>query len=152
MEDLTMTLIRYQQPWTLMNEFRRELDRVFDGQIARTDGEPVVADWLPAVDIKEEAERFVLHADIPGVDPKDIDITMEDGVLTVRGERKSETRDSQDGWRRVERVSGQFFRRFSLPDTADAEAISARGVNGVLEIVIPKQAKVQPRRITVRAN
>lgn len=147
-----MTLIRYQQPWTLMNEFRRELDRMFDGQIARNDSEAVVADWLPAVDIKEEAERFIVHADVPGIDPKDIEITMEDGVLTVRGERRSESRENQDGWRRVERVSGQFFRRFSLPDTADAEAISARGSHGVLEIVIPKQAKVQPRRITVQAS
>ena len=147
-----MTLIRYQQPWTLMNEFRRELDRVFDNQLARNDSEAVVADWLPAVDIKEEAERFIVHADVPGIDPKDIEITMEDGVLTVRGERRSESRENQDGWRRVERVSGQFFRRFSLPDTADAEAISARGAHGVLEIVIPKQAKVQPRRITVQAS
>jgi HSP20 family protein len=104
------------------------------------------------VDIKEEAERFVIHADVPGVDPKDIEVTMEDGVLTIRGERKSESREEQDGWKRVERVSGQFFRRFTLPDTADAEGISATGANGVLEVIIPKQAKAQPRKIQVKVN
>ena len=143
-----MNTIRYE-PWSLMTQLHREMNRLFD----REEGEAAVAatDWVPAVDIKEEAQRFVLRADVPGVNPKDIEITMEEGVLTLRGERKAETRDEADGWRRVERVSGQFFRRFSLPDTADAEGVTARGSNGVLEIVIPKQAKVQPRRITVKA-
>ncbi|HKS93520.1 MAG TPA: Hsp20/alpha crystallin family protein, partial [Gammaproteobacteria bacterium] len=110
------------------------------------------SDWIPAVDIKEEDQRFLIHADVPGVDPKDIEITMEDGILTLKGERKGETREERDGYRRVERVSGQFFRRFTLPDTADAEGVSAKGVNGVLEISIPKQPKAQPRRITVKAS
>lgn len=145
-----MNIIRYE-PWGLMNRLHNELNQLFDSRLG--DGESAVAatDWVPAVDIKEEKDRFVLRADIPGVDPKDIEITMEDGVLTIRGERKEEIKDEKDGYRRVERVRGSFFRRFVLPDTADAEGISARGNNGVLEIVIPKQAKVQPRRITVKA-
>ncbi|HEX6550558.1 MAG TPA: Hsp20/alpha crystallin family protein [Gammaproteobacteria bacterium] len=143
-----MNMIRYE-PWSLMTQLHNEMNRLFE----RGDNNGAVAatDWTPAVDIKEEAQRFVIHADVPGVDPKDIEVTMEDGILTLRGERKSESRDEQNGWRRVERVSGTFFRRFSLPDTADAEGVSARGSNGVLEIVIPKQAKVQPRRISVKA-
>jgi HSP20 family protein len=145
-----MTLMRYQ-PWNLINQLHRELDRAFDGTLRSDSENAVVADWLPSVDIKEEPDRWVIQADLPGVDPKDIEITMEDGVLTLRGERKSESREERDGWRRVERVSGQFFRRFSLPDTADAEGITAKGIHGVLEIAIPKQAKVQPRRITVKA-
>ena len=142
-----MNVIRYE-PWGLMTQLHCEMNRLFDGSEHET---AAATDWVPAMDIREEAERFVIHADVPGVDPQDIEITMEDGVLTLRGERKSEVRDEASGYRRVERVSGQFFRRFTLPDTADAEGVSARGSNGVLEIVIPKHAKVQPRRITVKA-
>ncbi|MGB9428381.1 MAG: Hsp20/alpha crystallin family protein [Gammaproteobacteria bacterium] len=147
-----MNLIRYQ-PWGLAGELHNEMHRLFDrGLLADNDSSVAATDWVPAVDIKEEADRFLIHADVPGVDPNDIEITMEDGILTLKGERKSETREERDGYRRVERVSGQFFRRFTLPDTADAEGVSAKGVNGVLEISIPKHAKAQPRRITVKAS
>ena len=105
--------------------------------------------WRPAVDIKEEADRFVIMADLPGVDPGDIEITMENGVLSIKGERKSEIRDEKEGYKRVERVSGTFYRRFSLPDSADAERIAAKGKDGVLEVSLPKHEKVQPRRIAV---
>ena len=93
----------------------------------------------------------MIHADIPGVDPKDIDVHMENGILTIKGERQSETKEEREGYKRVERVRGSFYRRFSLPDTADAEAISAKSQHGVLEVVIPKQQKVQPRRIQVES-
>lgn len=147
-----MNMIRYE-PWGLMNQLHSEMNRLFDrGPGADGDGSLAATDWVPAVDIKEEAERFVIHADVPGVDPKNIEITMEDGTLTLKGERKEASREEHDGYRRVERVTGQFFRRFTLPDTADAEGVSARGNNGVLEISIPKHAKAQPRRITVKAS
>lgn len=148
-----MNLIRYQ-PWGLANQLHNEINRLFDHNLAGQDNESglTASDWVPAVDIKEEAKRFVIHADVPGVDPKDIEITMEDGILTLKGERHSEASEQQDGYRRVERVSGQFFRRFTLPDTADAEGVSARGNHGVLEISIPKHEKAQPRRITVKAS
>jgi HSP20 family protein len=109
----------------------------------------VTSHWSPAVDVKEEADRFVILADLPGVDPKDIEVSMENGVLSIRGERKSEKEEDRDGFHRVERVRGTFYRRFSLPDTADSERIEAHGKDGVLEIAIPKQKKVQPRKITV---
>ncbi|MDE2461005.1 MAG: Hsp20/alpha crystallin family protein [Gammaproteobacteria bacterium] len=148
-----MNLIRYE-PWGLVNQLQGEVNRLFDRGFVGQDRDSslTASDWVPAVDIKEEDNRFLIHADVPGVDPKDIEITMEDGILTLKGERKSETREERDGYRRVERVSGQFFRRFTLPDTADAEGVSAKGVNGVLEISIPKQPKAQPRRITVKAS
>lgn len=142
-----MTMIRYQ-PWTLMNQLHRELDRLsssaFEGPEAET-----ATDWVPAVDVKEEDTRWLVHADVPGVDPKDIEVTMEAGALTIRGRRQNEVRDQRDGWTRVERVSGSFYRRFTLPDTADATGISAKTQNGVLEIAIPKQPKVLPKRIPV---
>ena len=148
-----MSLIRYE-PWSLAGQLHNEINRLFDRNLSGVNGDAGItaSDWVPAVDIKEEPNRYLIHADIPGVEPKDIEITMEDGVLTLKGERNSESREEQDGYRRVERVSGQFFRRFTLPDTADAEGISAKGSNGVLEISIPKQPKAQPRRISVKAS
>ena len=93
----------------------------------------------------------MIIADLPGVDPKNIEITMEQGVLTIKGERASDKEESHEGYKRVERVRGTFYRRFSLPDSADAEHIEANGKNGVLEIVLPKLEKVQPRKITVKS-
>lgn len=116
-----------------------------------SNGEPdVVTDWLPAVDIQEDGDRFVLKADLPGVDPENIDVTMEDGVLTIQGSRESETATDDDNYRRYERVSGKFLRRFTLPDTANGEAISAATKHGVLEVSIPKQARPSPRKINVQ--
>ena len=111
----------------------------------------MVADWVPAVDIVEEKDRFVLRADVPGVKPEDIEVNMENGMLTVSGQRNEESGEDHEGMRRVERISGCFFRRFSLPDTANADAISATSKNGILEVVIPKQPAVQARRISVES-
>ena len=149
-----MALVRYE-PWSLLEKFQDELNRLglFD-QYTREEGDNsnvVTSHWRPAVDIKEEENRFVIQADVPGVDPKDIEITMENGVLTLKGERSSDKEESGEGYTRVERVRGTFYRRFSLPDTADADNIEAKGKNGVLEIVLPKHEKVQPRKITVKS-
>ena len=146
-----MSLASYE-PWTLMNQLQRELARTFDDRLGRAERGSSVVEWVPAVDIREEDSRFVLRADLPGVEPKDIEVTMEDGVLTLRGKRELEEREEREGYRRVERVSGQFFRRFTLPDTANTDAISATSKQGVLEVSIPKQPKVQPRRISVEIH
>ena len=146
-----MLLTRYE-PWSAMHQLQKEMSRVFDNAVAGTeDGSNVVTSrWTPAIDIREDTGQFLITADIPGVEPKDIEVTMENGVLTIKGERKSETRGEGDnGYRRVERGHGSFYRRFTLPDTADAEAISASGKHGVLELVIPKRAALQPKRIAV---
>lgn len=131
-----MTIVRYE-PWRLVNRLEQE----FDSRLA----------WIPSVDVREEDDRFVVQADLPGVTAKDIEITAEKGVLTLRGERKSESKSEARGFERVERVAGSFLRRFTLPETANVEGISARHVNGVLEVTIPKQAQVQPKRINVEA-
>ena len=144
-----MAISRYE-PWNLLSQLQRELDRMHDGD---TEGGSVAtAQWAPAVDIKEESDRFVLHADIPGVKPEEIDINMEDGVLTIKGEKESETKSEKDGYKRVERSYGSFYRRFSLPDTADAEAIVAKSKHGVLEVVIPKRESVKPKKISVSSE
>ncbi len=144
-----MNITRFE-PWSLFNLVHRDLDRIA-GRHGSDDIGNSVADWVPAVDIFEENERFVLKADLPGVRPDDIDVNMEDGVLSLSGERTHESSSETDGLKRVERASGKFYRRFSLPDTANAEEISARSANGILEISIPKTPQVQARRITVEA-
>jgi HSP20 family protein len=146
--ELHMTIVSYE-PWALVSRFQRHFDRT---QTQNADGsESASVSWIPSVDIHEEAERFLVVADVPGVDGKDIEITAEKGVLTVRGERRSESKANADGYNRVERASGTFLRRFTLPETADAEAIKASHVNGVLEISIPKRPQEQPRRINIQA-
>ncbi|HEX7031291.1 MAG TPA: Hsp20/alpha crystallin family protein [Gammaproteobacteria bacterium] len=148
-----MALMRYQPVSSRfggLNQLHNEINRLFDSLGGPYDEEGTAAtDWMPAVDVTEEENRYVLHADVPGVDPKDIDITLENGVLTIRGRREASRSENERGYRRVERMYGSFFRRFTLPDTADAEKISAQSKHGVLELVIPKQEKTQPRRITV---
>jgi HSP20 family protein len=108
-------------------------------------------DWFPAVDIFEEESRFVVRADIPGVSPADIVVNMDGGTLSVSGQRQAEDRSEVAGVSRYERATGRFSRRFTLPDSADADGIKASSTNGILEISIPKQPEVQARRITVEA-
>jgi HSP20 family protein len=132
-----------------MRNLHHDLDRIFERRVEdNTTG--TLADWSPAVDIREEEQRFVIHADVPGVGPDNIEITMEDGVLTLTGIRETQNSEDTEGFTRVERIHGRFHRRFTLPETVDAEAIEARFQNGVLEMVIPKLPRVQPRRIEVR--
>ncbi|HEB67083.1 MAG TPA: Hsp20/alpha crystallin family protein [Gammaproteobacteria bacterium] len=144
-----MALVTYE-PMNILNQLRREMDRLFETE-QPSSGMVTAADWVPAVDIRETDKAFIITADVPGVDPKDIEVNMENGVLTIRGERKEEKEEEKEGYKRIERVRGTFYRRFTLPDTADAEKISAKSKNGVLEITIPKQEKVQPRKIEVEA-
>lgn len=146
-----MTIARYN-PWNLPanvpNEFRDLLGKFFNGE-TQDQSNVVTSQWAPHVDIKEEQTRFVILADIPGVDPKDIEINMEKGILTIKGERTHEAKEEGEKFTRVERSRGVFYRRFALPDSADAEGITASGKHGVLEIVIPKRPETTPRRITI---
>lgn len=139
------------EPWSYLDLLHRDLDRLVGARGASRDSEDPVADWVPAVDIIEEKTRFILRADVPGVNPDDIDVSMDNGVLSVSGERHAVARDDEAGVQRIERASGRFYRRFTLPDTADADGITARCQNGILEVAIPKAPEVQARRITVEA-
>jgi HSP20 family protein len=140
--------------WNVSNGLQRDLRQVFERFINTEDSvQPNVAtsQWAPRVDIREEAQRFVILADIPGVDPQGIEIDMDKGVLTIKGERKSEVTEQNGKFTRVERSQGSFHRRFALPDSADADGISASGKHGVLEVSIPKKPETTPRRITINA-
>ena len=147
-----MTITRYSH-WNQPHRFQDELKQVFDrffGEDETDQSNVVTSQWTPRVDIKEEDKRFVILADIPGVDPNDIEVHMDGGILSIKGERKTEAKDQAGKLTRIERSYGAFYRRFALPDTADAEGISAHGKNGVLEISIPKKAEAAPRRIEIK--
>jgi HSP20 family protein len=148
-----MAVLRYE-PWNVVSQLHNEINRVF-GNLNDAEGSSATSEWTPAVDVREYSDRFQLLLDVPGVDPKDVEITLDGGVLTVSGNRPEESVVGANGaeqpqQQRIERRLGRFHRRFILPDTADAENVNASGRNGVLEIVILKQPKSQPRRITVK--
>jgi HSP20 family protein len=138
-----MTVVRYE-PWSLLSRLRRELDETFESVAHQ-------ASWTPAVDIHEEPKQFVVRADLPGVSPKDIEITADNGVLSLRGSRNFEQKSDDGHYSRIERVSGRFVRTFSLPENVQTDAIKAQFKDGVLELTIPKIAKPEPRRIEVKA-
>src|SRR6185437_6540331 len=148
LEVCNMTILRYE-PWSLVNRLHRHLDGAFSASAEAGDSDG--AWWIPQVDVYEEPERFAVLVDVPGVEPKDIEITAEKGVLTVRGERRERAQEESTAYRRLERHSGKFLRRFTLPESANLESITAKHTQGVLEVTIPKQAKLQPRRIEVAA-
>lgn len=145
-----MSIVRYRQ-WPRQADFQEEMKQAFDRFFDRDSDESTMAtaQWAPRVDIKEEAARFVIFADLPGIDPKDIEVHMDKGILSIKGERSSESSTETERFSRVERRYGSFHRRFALPDSADADHISAHGRHGVLEISIPKKPEVSPRRIQV---
>ena len=145
--------MRYNNPWNLFDALQRDLhnlDRPQGDNQLDDEANVATASWAPSVDITENDDAFNILADIPGVDPKDIEISMDNGVLSIKGERKSETVEEKENYRRVERHSGQFYRRFTLPDSADAEKIEAKSEHGVITITIPKQEVAVSRRIEVK--
>ncbi|HEY9112475.1 MAG TPA: Hsp20/alpha crystallin family protein [Rhodanobacteraceae bacterium] len=143
---------RHWGGYPMPHEFRQLLDRFFDNDEGADQSNVVTSEWAPRVDICEEDTRFVIEADIPGVDPKDIEINMDKGVLSIRGERKSERKVEEGNYTRVERSHGVFHRRFALPDSANPDGISATGRNGVLEISIPKRPETAPRKIEIQTS
>ncbi len=150
-----MAVIRFE-PTSLISHLQDEIDRAFSARPGAAGSSEAASTWTAPVDITEYADRFELAVDLPGVDPDKVEITLEDGVLSISGERAPEARpsaaaDTAEVRVRAERGHGRFYRRFVLPDTVDAERVQASGRHGVLEISIPKQPKSQPRRIKVAA-
>ncbi len=146
-----MNIIRYQ-PFGLRGmdlPFNR-MFRDFAGQDDGDESNVVTSRWMPLVDIQDAGDHFLLEVDVPGVKAEDINVTMENGVLNIEGERRHEERTEEQGYSRIERSFGSFHRRFSLPETADADAIEAKVDNGVLVVRIAKAQKAQPRRIEVK--
>ncbi len=155
-----MKLTKYD-PWHLfsdkagpLNRLRHQLNHMFEHELSLFDAEDsdiAIMDWSPSVDIKEEEDKYVFIADIPGVDPKDIEVTSDKGVMTIKGEREHEKKKEKKNYKRVERSWGNFYRRFNLPDNVDTDKIDANSKNGVLKISIPKTETAKPHRVTVKS-
>ena len=146
-----MSILR-RDPMNLVDYMQHEFNKLHNRSLAASEdnGNVVTSDWAPAVDIKEENNHYLITADIPGVKPEEIDIHMEDGILTIKGERESNKEEERENYKRIERSHGVFYRRFTMPDNADAEKISAKSEHGVLEVSIPKKEAAQARKILVK--
>ena len=139
-----MPLIKY-------NPFHTDLD-LFQDSLSRFFSEPASRPWTPAVDIYESENELVFKADIPDIDPKEVGIQLENGTLTLKGERKFEQEKKSKGFHRIERGYGSFVRAFSLPDTVDPEKVKADYKNGVLTVTVPKKEIAKPKTINVQVQ
>ena len=149
--EILMNITRFQ-PWSYIDFLNRDFERSTERLIAAEVVRNPATQWVPAVDITDEGSQFLLRADIPGIDLADIDVSMDGNVLSVSGVRHAQERSTDAGAQRLERPTGRFLRRFTLPEAADAEHITAKSRNGILEVAIPKLAEIQARRITVEAD
>jgi HSP20 family protein len=145
-----MTIVRWE-PLRELNSLQGEMNRlfntVFDAPSAGSGG--VLRRWVPAMDLVEAGDHFVLRADLPGMSEQDIEIELEDGTLTVSGERKAEHEEREEGFHRVERSFGAFSRSLTLPKGIEGDAVTASFDRGVLEVRIPKPEERKPRRIAI---
>jgi HSP20 family protein len=145
-----MTTIARWEPFRGLSTLHDQVNRLFNETVLRGQGEDsALTTWSPAVDIYETENELVVKADLPDVAEKDIDVRVENNLLTIRGERKFEKSVSEDNYLRVERSYGAFSRSFSLPNTVNAEAIHAEYKNGVLTVTIPKREESKPRSVKV---
>src|SRR5437870_9506490 len=145
------TLTRWE-PFRGVTSLQEQVNRLFNDAFERQGEESSLTAWAPAVDIYETEHELVVKADLPDVDPKDLDIRVENNVLTIRGERKFEKKVSEDKYLRVERAYGSFSRSFSLANTVNSEAIKADYQNGVLTLTIPKREEAKPKQIKVNVT
>ncbi|MGA2453060.1 MAG: Hsp20/alpha crystallin family protein [Solirubrobacteraceae bacterium] len=145
-----MALIRWE-PARELQSLQQEVNRLFGTAFdAQAGGNGAVGRrWIPAMDLVEEGERYVLRADLPGLSESDVNVELDDNVLTISGQRRSEHEDRKDGYYRIERASGSFSRSLTLPDGIDPESINAHFENGVLEVRIPKPEERKPRRVAI---
>ena len=147
-----MPIVRWE-PFCDFVTLRDRMNRLFGESRAHFHGEEsLVGDWLPAVDIYETEDAVMLQADVPGLDMNDLDIRVENNVLTLRGERKITKEVKEENYRRVERHYGSFARSFSLPNTVDPEKINATYNSGVLQVTMGKREETKPKQIKVRVN
>lgn len=144
-----MAMMTRWEPFRDLARLQDEMSRLFDERVYRN-SESV--GWTPACDIYEDEEGVTLRFELAGVEPKDVDVRFENGVLTLRGERKLEKEEQRDNYHRIERSYGTFTRSFTLPGTLDAERIRAESKNGVLTISLPKRAEAKPRSIQVKVT
>jgi HSP20 family protein len=145
-----MAMLTRYDPFRDLFRFSDEVARSFDDKYGPRSGESM--GWTPACDIFEDGEALALRFELAGVDPKDVDIRFENGVLTLRGNRRLEKEDKKDAYHRIELQYGTFTRSFSLPSAVDAERIHAESKHGVLTVMLPKKSEAKPRAISVKVS
>ena len=150
-----MALVRWEplrEMATLQNEMNRLFGTFFDTPTTAMSGNGGVRRWIPAMDLVEGDDHFVLRADLPGLAEEDVNLEVEDRTLTLSGERKSEQTEKGEGFYRLERASGSFSRSLTLPEGIDADAITATFDKGVLEVRIPKPEQIKPKRVEIKVG
>lgn len=151
-------LVRTRQaaPFRDLNVLRTQLDELFDHGCSSlfdgADSGETIANWAPAMDVIETGDSVVLRAELPGLTDEDVEISVEDNTLSLKGEKKSHYEDQEGSYRRVESRYGSFYRSFSLPNSVDQDKIDAQFAHGVLEITLPKVEKAKPKKIAVKAH
>jgi HSP20 family protein len=145
-------------PWTwptrsALESWRQELEKMFEraGEPLAGNGEAMKA-WAPRVDVEETDKEMTVKADLPGVDPKDVEISVSGDVLTVRGEKKEAKEEKKKNYHRIERFEGKFYRQITLPTEADADKVSATSSKGVITITIPKKPELQPKKVAIKTQ
>ena len=146
------TMNRLEQPFRGAMALQEQINRVFGDVVRRADEESNLTPWAPAVDIYETEHELVVQADLPDVNPQDLDIRVENNILTIRGERNFEDKVNEDNYLRIERTYGSFSRSFSLATSVNSEAIKADYQNGVLTLSIPKREEAKPKQIKVNVG
>ena len=144
-----MTTIARLEPFRGLSTLQDQFNRLFNESFRTQSEESALTSWAPAVDISETPNELVVKADLPDVNEKDIDVRVENHLLTIRGERKFEKSVSEENFLRVERAYGSFSRNFSLPNTLNTDAIAAEYKNGVLTVTLPKREETKPRQVKV---
>ena len=147
-------LVPFQQrsasPWSPFRSLESELDRLFNGLSGRE--EETWTTWSPAVDLREDETAYHLEADLPGVAQKDVTLSIENNIISLKGERKREEKGAEKGYRYIERTQGSFERAFRLPEGVDAEKVTASYEHGVLHVTIPKPEQAKPKQIEVKVH
>jgi HSP20 family protein len=146
------TINRWEQPFRGATTLQEQINRVFGDVVGRTGEESNLTPWAPEVDIYETENELVVKADLPDVNPQDLDIRVENNILTIRGERKFDKKVNEDNYLRIERSYGSFSRSFSLANSVKSEAIKADYQNGVLTLSIPKREEAKPKQIKVNVT
>ncbi len=142
--------MRALTPWTGMMALRREMDRLFDRFFEPIEEVEPVGGWTPRIDLKETKDAFVVTAEVPGVNPKDVEVSLQERTLTIKGEKKQEKEEKGETWHRVERAWGAFARAMTLPAAVDAEKVTATFKDGVLTVSLPKTAAAKGKAIPIK--
>lgn len=143
--------LRRFDPFRDVATMHDEIERAFRTALGNNSGTATAGAWSPALDVEESEDNFTLHVELPGVSPDDVNVSLEENVLTIEGERRFYNESGADGFRRIERHFGRFHRSIRLPDRVDAEAVQATARDGVLTILVPKAEEAKPRRIAIQA-